>query len=273
MATWPSPPPCRWPRTLKKNPRELAQALVERCSAQPAVQRWVQALEIAGPGFINLRLNARRQAGGGGRGAARGDAFGRQAASGRARAGRVRLRQPHRPAARGPRPPGGAGRLRSATCSRPRAGRCTREFYYNDAGVQIATLAASTQARLQGPEARRRRLARGGLQRRLHRRHRRRLPRAQKTVQADDREFTASRRLGRPGRHPPVRGGLPAPRAGPGPAGLRRALRPLLPRIQPVHQRPGRRRPCSAWSPPARPTRRTARCGCAAPTTATTRTA
>jgi arginyl-tRNA synthetase len=25
---------------------------------QPAVQRWVQALEIAGPGFINLRLAA-----------------------------------------------------------------------------------------------------------------------------------------------------------------------------------------------------------------------
>jgi hypothetical protein len=31
--------------------------------------------------------------------------------------------------------------------------------------------------------------------------------------------------------------------------------------------------PCSAWWPPARPTRRTARCGCAPPTTATTRTA
>ena len=28
--------------------------------------------------------------------------------------------------------------------------RSTREFYYNDAGVQIATLAASTQARIKG---------------------------------------------------------------------------------------------------------------------------
>ncbi|MEN9631519.1 MAG: arginyl-tRNA synthetase, partial [Pseudomonadota bacterium] len=44
-------------RPLKKNPRELAQRLVDLLNAQPAVQRWVQALEIAGPGFINLRLS------------------------------------------------------------------------------------------------------------------------------------------------------------------------------------------------------------------------
>jgi arginyl-tRNA synthetase len=50
-------------RALKKNPRELAQSLVEGLQRQPAVQRWVQSLEIAGPGFINLRLKpAARQA-------------------------------------------------------------------------------------------------------------------------------------------------------------------------------------------------------------------
>ena len=43
-------------RTLKKNPRELAQTLVDRLRPMPAFQRWVGALEIAGPGFINLRL-------------------------------------------------------------------------------------------------------------------------------------------------------------------------------------------------------------------------
>ena len=48
------------------------------------------------------------------------------------------------------------------------------------------------------------------------------------------------RRHRRPGRHPPVRGGLPAARAGPGPAGLRRALRPLFPGVQPLRQRPRR---------------------------------
>jgi arginyl-tRNA synthetase len=49
-----------------------------------------------------------------------------------------------------------------------------REFYYNDAGVQIQTLARSANA-FQGPEAGRRRLAERrkgcGLQRRLYRRH------------------------------------------------------------------------------------------------------
>ncbi|MES3015630.1 MAG: arginine--tRNA ligase, partial [Pseudomonadota bacterium] len=40
-------------KALKKNPRELAAALVAALNRQPAVQRWVDALEIAGPGFIN----------------------------------------------------------------------------------------------------------------------------------------------------------------------------------------------------------------------------
>src|SRR5438445_2348238 len=43
-------------RSLKKNPRELATALVDALKRQPAVERWVAALEIAGPGFINFRL-------------------------------------------------------------------------------------------------------------------------------------------------------------------------------------------------------------------------
>jgi len=45
-------------KALKKNPREVAAALVEALKRQTAVQRWVEALEIAGPGFINLRLKA-----------------------------------------------------------------------------------------------------------------------------------------------------------------------------------------------------------------------
>src|SRR5688500_3528243 len=50
-------------RPAKKNPREIAQALVAALERQPAVQRWVQGLEIAGPGFINLRLkDAAKQA-------------------------------------------------------------------------------------------------------------------------------------------------------------------------------------------------------------------
>ncbi len=56
MATWPAPPPCSWPSRSRRTRAKLAPALVEALQRQPAVQRWVAALEIAGPGFINLRL-------------------------------------------------------------------------------------------------------------------------------------------------------------------------------------------------------------------------
>ena len=70
-------------KPLKANPRALAEQLIAALKAQPAVERWVAALEIAGPGFINLRLkDAAKQAvvaevlsGGTG--------FGRQPANGR----------------------------------------------------------------------------------------------------------------------------------------------------------------------------------------------
>ena len=50
-------------RALKRSPREIAQQLVDALGREPAVQRWVRALEIAGPGFVNLRLaDAAKQA-------------------------------------------------------------------------------------------------------------------------------------------------------------------------------------------------------------------
>jgi arginyl-tRNA synthetase len=45
-------------RAIKCKPRELAERLVTALHRQPAVLRWVAALEVAGPGFINLRLSA-----------------------------------------------------------------------------------------------------------------------------------------------------------------------------------------------------------------------
>jgi arginyl-tRNA synthetase len=136
-------------RTLKKNPRELAQALVEQLRAQPAAQRWVQDFEIAGPGFVNLRLKpAARQAV-----VAEvlrdADAFGRQAP----RAERVLVEF----VSANPTGPLHVGHARQAAlgdciCNlfEAQGWQVSREFYYNDAGVQIATLAASTQARLRG---------------------------------------------------------------------------------------------------------------------------
>ena len=41
-------------KPLQRNPRELAEALRQDLLAQSSVQQWVAALEIAGPGFINI---------------------------------------------------------------------------------------------------------------------------------------------------------------------------------------------------------------------------
>ncbi|MEY4753482.1 MAG: hypothetical protein RJA44_1157, partial [Pseudomonadota bacterium] len=136
-------------RPLKKNPRELAQALIAALQQTPAAERWVEAMEIAGPGFINLRLKpaARQQvvaailAGGA--------SFGTRAAHG----GKVMVEfvsaNPTGPLHVGH---GRQGALGDAICNlyATQGWQVHREFYYNDAGVQIATLANSTQCRLKG---------------------------------------------------------------------------------------------------------------------------
>ena len=43
-------------KALKTNPRQLAQQLVDALLATPAYAQWVEALEIAGPGFLNVKL-------------------------------------------------------------------------------------------------------------------------------------------------------------------------------------------------------------------------
>ena len=42
-------------RPLKQNPRQLAQQLMEQLLAHPVLTQWVNAIEMAGPGFLNLR--------------------------------------------------------------------------------------------------------------------------------------------------------------------------------------------------------------------------
>jgi arginyl-tRNA synthetase len=136
-------------KALKKNPREVAGALVAALNRQPAVQRWVDTLEIAGPGFINLRLKAAAK----------------QAVVGEVLAGGVQFGlQPKRDdkvlvefVSANPTGPLHVGHARQAAlgdavCNlfETQGWRVTREFYYNDAGVQIATLAHSVQARLRG---------------------------------------------------------------------------------------------------------------------------
>ena len=136
-------------KPLKLNPRVLAQSLVELLHTKPAVQRWVQAIEIAGPGFINLRLSDAARQSIVPEILATGAGFGSQPAHG----GRLMVEF----VSANPTGPLHVGHGRNAALGDSIANllatqgwQVMREFYYNDAGVQIATLAASVQARLKG---------------------------------------------------------------------------------------------------------------------------
>ena len=136
-------------KPLKKNPREVATALIAAMAAHPAFERWVDAMEIAGPGFINIRLKPAAKQAVVAEVLAATTAFGQQPANDRHVMVEFVSANPT-----GPLHVGHARQaaLGDAICSlfETQGAQVTREFYYNDAGVQIATLAASTQARLQG---------------------------------------------------------------------------------------------------------------------------
>ncbi|MBQ0960547.1 arginine--tRNA ligase [Ideonella sp. 4Y11] len=136
-------------KPLKANPRALAEQLIAALKAQPAFERWVAALEIAGPGFINLRLKDSAKQSVVSEVLAAGSAFGRQPANGRKLMVEFVSANPT-----GPLHVGHArqGALGDSLCHlfQTQGWDVTREFYYNDAGVQIATLATSTQCRIQG---------------------------------------------------------------------------------------------------------------------------
>ncbi len=136
-------------RSLKQNPRALAQALVATLQQQPAVQRWVQALEIAGPGFINLRLTATARQAVVAEVLAAGARFGHRPASGRKVMVEFVSANPTGPLHVGH---GRNAALGDCICNllQSQGAEVLREFYYNDAGVQISTLATSTQCRLKG---------------------------------------------------------------------------------------------------------------------------
>ncbi|MEO8124841.1 MAG: arginine--tRNA ligase, partial [Burkholderiales bacterium] len=140
-------------KPLKRNPRELAQQLVDALARQPAVAQWVDAMEIAGPGFINLRLKAAAKQAVVAEVLAAGDQYGRTEAKAGAAARKVIVEY----VSANPTGPLHTGHTRQAALGDAicnllewQGWDVTREFYYNDAGAQIATLAASVQARLKG---------------------------------------------------------------------------------------------------------------------------
>lgn len=139
-------------KAWKLNPRELAQALVERLQKQPGFDQLISSCEIAGPGFINFRLSNTAKTAVVGEILSSGVHFGE-------------VNQGSEPVASAmiefvsanPTGPLHVGHGRQAALGDALANllatqgvKVHREFYYNDAGVQIANLALSVQARLQG---------------------------------------------------------------------------------------------------------------------------
>jgi len=136
-------------KPLKLNPRQLAESLRESLLAKPVYQRWVDAIEIAGPGFINFRLRpeARHQVVREVLGAA--EVYGCKSSLGRRVLVEFVSANPTGPLHVGH---GRQAALGDAICRllQTQGWTVSREFYYNDAGVQIQNLALSTQARAHG---------------------------------------------------------------------------------------------------------------------------
>jgi len=133
-------------RPLKRNPRELAQLILTELPASPLIAR----TEIAGAGFINFHLTPAAWHGIVRRVRSEGAQFGHGDAG---RGHKVLVEfvsaNPTGPLHVGH---GRQAALGDAICNlyAAQGWEVCREFYYNDAGVQIATLANSVQARAKG---------------------------------------------------------------------------------------------------------------------------
>ena len=136
-------------KPLKQNPRQTAEQLRDVLLASAPFQRWVAAIEIAGPGFINIRLKPEAKQQIVRAVLAAGARFGDQAARGERVLVEFVSANPTGPLHVGH---GRQAALGDAICNlfATQGWEVYREFYYNDAGVQIATLATSTQMRARG---------------------------------------------------------------------------------------------------------------------------
>ncbi|ARU06458.1 arginine--tRNA ligase [Comamonas serinivorans] len=136
-------------KPLKQNPRALGEALKAKLEAAPAYQAWVAAIELAGPGFLNLRLKPEAKQQVVREVFAAGDHFGEQPANGAKVLVEFVSANPTGPLHVGH---GRQAALGDAICNllASQGMAVHREFYYNDAGVQIDTLTKSTQLRAKG---------------------------------------------------------------------------------------------------------------------------
>ena len=136
-------------KPLKRNPRQLAEQVCDKLRELPVYRQWVCDIDIAGPGFINIRLkpSAKQQI-------VRevlteGSGFGVLPPNGQRMLVEFVSANPTGPLHVGH---GRQAALGDAICNlaASQGWDVYREFYYNDAGVQIATLANSTQLRARG---------------------------------------------------------------------------------------------------------------------------
>jgi arginyl-tRNA synthetase len=136
-------------RTLRRKPREIAEQLRAATARAIAQSGLFDSLEIAGAGFLNVRLSADAKLAIVKRVLAEGEGFGRSAAAGE----RIQVEF----VSANPTGPLHVGHGRQAALGDAIAAlleaqghALTREFYYNDGGVQIRNLALSIQARARG---------------------------------------------------------------------------------------------------------------------------
>ena len=138
-------------KPAKRNPRELAQMILDALLADPLARNLIEQAELAGPGFINFRLTHSARIAVMASIAQQGEAFGR--APRKAQKVLVEF------VSANPTGPLHVGHARQAAlgdalCRLFDASgfEVSREFYYNDAGNQIQNLAISVQARGRGIE-------------------------------------------------------------------------------------------------------------------------
>ncbi len=141
-------------RRLKRPPRQIAELLKEALLGLPAdrdsSRGYLEAVDIAGAGFINFRLSAKAKLASITQSLVEAEHFGRAAKNS---AGKVVLEF----VSANPTGPLHVGHGRQAALGdalaallEARGRDVTREFYYNDAGAQIQNLALSVQARCRG---------------------------------------------------------------------------------------------------------------------------
>src|SRR5512133_1629008 len=133
-------------KPLKRNPRQVAEALRSALTETEPFRHWVAAIEIAGPGFLNIRLKpqAKQQVVAEVLAAAAG--FGTVPANGRRLMVEFVSANPTGPLHVGHGRQAALGDA-IAKLLQSQGAQVSREFYYNDAGQQIENLAVSVRAR------------------------------------------------------------------------------------------------------------------------------